>query len=507
MSSELRYKESIVNNEWEQWKLTDARIVAGKLLIEPGGSVQYIKAPTAEEEKAIPQKFKVVITYETGLSPLYSNAEYMFEIHMPPNKNNNVNGDGVYKSITTPVHPNTTNVSGTLFNKCVTYVDAKGGTTEYFKIVYRNNSKSEITINSISVHPSYAVDDNTLAEIEQHIPSTLHYTNSDRLYITTDGNLVTMDIGTVMNTNLQVHFMANGVVTDDCDIQLEFLVDKEHLPYSPIDYTLPAGRFLIGIPINIMQVESGNNKLEINLKISNGSAEIQPFKVQCTVDGKGMLSKSSSSAPSIDEVLLIPTWDISQVGEIAHTFVEHSEIIPSPVGAMISIPFINIDEIGYVEDIIDIEQTRVAEDVWFGPTWDNGYDPCTHEKFTYNEDIIKKHSGKLQFKQMDSNTLTLEHTHTWLGGDVYSITLDNSETSKYERLRINPRKRGVKIHDIRLNTDNFTEIDGYNMGDTIGIITEHNEKCTTNLQSDNETFTYVTVEVDENNFNEIKELQ
>ena len=354
MSSELRYKESIVNNEWEQWKLTDARIVAGKLLIEPGGSVQYIKAPTAEEEKAIPQKFKVVITYETELSPLYSNAEYMFEIHMPPNKNNNANGDGVYKSITTPVHPNTTNVSGTLFNKCITYVDAKGGTTEYFKIVYRNNSKSEITINSISVHPSYAVDDNTLAEIEQHIPSTLHYTNSDRLYITTDGNLVTMDIGTVMNTNLQVHFMANGVVTDDCDIQLEFLVDKEHLPYSPIDYTLPAGRFLIGIPINIMQVESGNNKLEINLKISNGSAEIQPFKVQCTVDGKGMLSKSSSSAPSIDEVLLIPTWDISQVGEIAHTFVEHSEIIPSPVGAMISIPFINIDEIGYVEDIIDL---------------------------------------------------------------------------------------------------------------------------------------------------------
>ena len=508
MSAELRYKESITHSIWEEWKLTDARIVAGRVEISPGGYIQFLKAPKIDEEKAIPQKYKVVITYnDDDLPILYSKSNLMFELHMTPKKALVGEEQGTFKTITTSAHPNTqlNNVK----NKCITYLDTKGGTADLFKIILRNNLHRDITVVSVDVYPSYSVDDNTLAEIEQHIPSILHYTNSDRVLINGETKILQMDVGAVMNTNLQVHLLANGTLNEDCNVRLDFIVDKEPLPYSPLEFNLPAGPFLLSIPTNIMQVESGNNSFEVYMTPSNGTGEIKPFKLQCSIDGKGMLSKSSSAAPSANEILLVPIEDLSilDVDDVEFNYIE-TQCIPIPTEYSLDVPVVDVDNIGTdILNLYDIEQTRVAEDVWFGPTLENGYDPGYNEIFTYNTDIIKKQNGKLQFKQMGANTLKIENTQNWTKGDLYTIELDNSETSKYERLTINAIKRSVKLNRINLNNDNFNNPENYTINDNIGIVTSHLTESTNNLVTDNESYTHITVNVDESMFNDIDKLK
>lgn len=508
MSAELKYKESITHSIWEEWKLSDARIVAGRVEIAPGGYMQFIKAPMLTEEKGIPQKYKVVITYnDSNLPQLYSKSKLMFEIHMTPTKANSEQEQAKFKTITTSAHPNT--ITSTGLDKCITYVDAKGGTADLFKIILRNNLNQDVTVVSVDVHPSYAVDDTTLSEIEQHIPSVLHGTNSDRIYIRTGepSELISMDVGTVMNTNLQVHFMVNGVLSNDAEVTLDFKVDDEHLPYSPLEFKLPAGPFLLGIPANIMQVDSGNNAFKVLMTTSSGTVDIKPFKVQCTIDGKGMLSKSSSAAPSVNELLRVPFIDVTEnTNETEMSFLQ-TQCIPIPCNETLIITALDITKDKTVTELIGIEQSRVAEDVWFGPTWENGNNPCLHEVFTYNTNVIIKQSGKLQFKPGYTQTMPITNSASWLNGDLYSIDLDVSDVAKYERVTLATKKHPIHHSNIVINPDNFNKTSGYTISDGIEIITSFDKESNTEVVTDNENYTYATIEINSNEFNDIKELQ
>ena len=507
MSANLKYKESITHSIWEEWKLVDARIVAGKVAIEPGGYIQFTKAPRLEEEKGIPEKYKVVITYDnSNLPPLYSKSNLMFELHMTPVKSQE---NGKYKAITTSAHPNTSTSTG--LDECVTYVDAKGGMADVFRVVLRNNLGYDITVVKVDVHPSYAVDDATLIEIEQHIPSVLHGTNENRIVVTKSEEpteLITMDVGTVMSTNLQVHFMVNGTISEDADVVLDFTVDDEHLQYSPLEFRLPAGPFLLGIPANIMQVESGNNTFKVHMNVSNGTVDIKPYKVQCTIDGKGMLSKSSSTAPVVNELIRIPFVDVTDnARDISLSFMQ-TQCTPISTTGLLVLTAHDITRDKTVAELIGIEQVRVAEDVWFGPSWENGYDPGTHEIFDYNNNVIRKFEGGLQFVDSDSVSRKFINTANWKRGDLYTIELDHTETSKYERLNIRNKKQSIKLNSIEINSDTFTCPEGYVIDDGVSIITRN--EFTSNVgivTNEDEWYTSAVIEIDEVNYNDIKELE
>lgn len=512
MSTELRYKDSITHNIWDEWKLTSARVVAGRVEISPGGNIQYTKAPKIDEEKAIPQRYKVVITYDDDLPTLYSTSNLMFELHMTPsNSNSNSNTDNssnICKTITTSAHPNTT--TGNVRNKCITYVDAKGGTADLFKVIIRNNLHKEIRIASVEVCPSYSVDDNTLAEIEQHIPSVLHYTNSDRIILNGETQLLQMDVATAMNTNLQVHLMVNGTITESCDVRLDLKLKKESLPYSPLEFTLPAGPFLLGLPVNIMQVEDGDNTFEVYMTLSKGQGEIKPFKVQCTIDGKGMLSKSSSSAPDIHEILLIPFVDILDVDadDVELDYSEQRQI-PIPHITRLEIPVIkNIANYGEgVVDLLNIEQVKVADDIWFGPMWENGYNDCKHEVFIYNEDVLEKTGGKIQFKPSYVRNQKFTLTSKWNYGDLYTIELDNRNTANYERFVIADKVQVVSNSRVIINTDNFNAPEDYTIRDNnIGIKTHYDNEVRDNLVITNEEITSMDIVVDVSQYNDVIKL-
>jgi len=506
VSKQLKYKESITNSIWEEWKLVDARIAAGKVEISPGGYIQFTKAPRLNEEKGISEKYKVVITYaNSSLPSLYSKSNLMFELHMTPSKSQE---EGKYKAITTSAHPNRSTSTG--LDELITYVDAKGGMADVFRVVLRNNLGYDITVVKVDVYPSYAVDDTTLIEIEQHIPSVLHGANQDRILVTSNEptELIEMDVGTVMSTNLQVHFMVNGTLSEDTSVTLDFKVDEEHLQYSPLEFNLPAGPFLLGIPANIMQVESGNNNFKVYMNITNGSADIKPYKVQCTVDGKGMLSKSSSAAPVVDELLGLPFVDITEnTNDISLSFIQ-TQCVPTPVDGVLVLTSHDLTRGNTVSELIGIEQVRVAEDVWFGPSWENGYDPGTHEIFHYNNNVIRKFEGGLQF--VDSDTVSKKFTNTanWTRGDLYSIELDNSQTLKYELLNIVNRKQSIKLNPIMIANDTFETKEGYVIDNGVSIKTKYDYISTIDIvNNEDECYTSAVIEVNESEFNDIINLE
>ena len=183
--------------------------------------------------------------------------------------------------------------------------------------------------------------------------------------------------------------------------------------------------------------------------------------------------------------------------EFGMTVTQWNEVIPTR----------KIDRIGDVRTNDNIVQTKVADDVYFGNNKFNDYVNTDGELFIYNTDVLKITNSELVFIPANNAYRDVEVTAEWLNGDLRTLELDNTETDSFEKAKFRLIKRKCVTTPIKLTSENFSEVKGYAINNQIGIITEHNEKCTTNLQSDNETFTYVTVEVDENNFNEIKELQ
>lgn len=497
MSEELRYKGSITDVELSQWKLNEGYFDNERIVLKPGGSMQLVKAPKDDVDKAVSQKYKVVITYNTELPTLNSTVNYMFEMYLTPNEK-----DGMYKGISTSAHPNT--YVGDTLNQCVTYVDANGGIASQFKIIIRNLSDEPITVNSVAVYPSYAIDDSTLSEMEQYMPSILHYTNMEAVSCKNSTRILAMDVSTTMDTNLNVHLLLNGTSSFADDVTLEFKLNGEHLLYSPLEFTVPEGKFLIGIPANIMQVESGNQKFEVYL-ISNSTITFNANKIQCTVDGKGMVHRSNSAAPSAFETVTVPRKDVDMI-TVGTNSISNDVDIPILYATVEHIPIKRLNSCGSVEDLAGHELVRVAEDVWFGPVFENGFDDCENELFNYNNNVIYIDGGKMQLKNANATSVKFHDVAEYDYGNIYAIELDNSDIREFERLDISPTVTPITITTLQLNANTLDGAAGYDITKGINILID-NEFTSDVTTSDDETYTYAEVTVDESIYNDIGRLE
>ena len=499
MSDNLRYKDSITPTTTGEWKLYNGTFNDSKIVLEPGGYMQFVKAPKDEVDQSISEKYKVVITYENPLPMLYSKVDYMFEMHLVPKGKD----EGLHTAISTSAHPNTK--VGTTMNRCVTYVDAKGGFASQIKMILRNLSNESITINSVEVYPSYTIDDITLSEMEQYMPSILHYSNFEPITCSMITRIVNMDISTTMDTNLNLHLLLNGTSSFTDEMTLEFKVDGEHLQYSPLTFDVPSGKFLIGIPANIMQVEAGNNKFEVNL-ISNSDITFDIGKVQCTVDGKGMINRSVTAAPSAFETVTVPNEPIPQIS-VGTNFVEDD--VHVPISVYVNSEQVEIKNLRNYGDIVEIcnnELLRVAEDIWFGPTFENGFDNCEHEVFRYNTNVVHLVDGTMQLKNANSKSVKFDDVAEYDFGNIYSMDLDNRDIRAFERLSISPITQSITSTLVPLNSDTLEEKHGYDNSKGLKILVDN--KFTNDVVTVvNDELTYTEVIVDESLYNNVNGLE
>lgn len=77
-----------------------------------------------------------------------------------------------------------------------------------------------------------------------------------------------------------------------------------------------------------------------------------------------------------------------------------------------------------------------GEDIWFGPSEDNDFDPCEHEIFTYDEDILFIEGGKLQVKCIDEQVSDMTLKTSLLEGNVYEFEFNIDKIRKYENVEV-----------------------------------------------------------------------
>lgn len=77
-----------------------------------------------------------------------------------------------------------------------------------------------------------------------------------------------------------------------------------------------------------------------------------------------------------------------------------------------------------------------GEDIWFGPSYDNSFDPCENEVFTYDSDILFIQDGKLQVKCIENYTTDMSLKSSLRYGNVYGFAFDVTKVRKYENVII-----------------------------------------------------------------------
>ena len=91
-------------------------------------------------------------------------------------------------------------------------------------------------------------------------------------------------------------------------------------------------------------------------------------------------------------------------------------------------------------------------------------------------------------------------------GNIYAIELDNSDIREFERLDISPTVTPITITTLQLNANTLDGAAGYDITKGINILID-NEFTSDVTTSDDETYTYAEVTVDESIYNDIGRLE
>lgn len=170
------------------------------------------------------------------------------------------------------------------------------------------------------------------------------------------------------------------------------------------------------------------------------------------------------------------------------------------------IPTINIDEVGNVNHSAEIMQSKVAEDVYFGTNRFNDYVDVEHENFEYNTSVLHLDNSELVFIPARDITETIELREHWLQGYLFTLILDNTETDIFEVAKLKTKLKTIVDNNVSINPDNFKETGGYTISNKIDIVTGHNHTSNMNLVTDDETYTYVTIDTTDLTYNDITKL-
>ena len=287
----VQFKSSITPLELFKWKSTNNSIITQDLItVYPGGSIEYSFIPLNDEDKFITTKYRLVIKYKTINQKLSDGITCLFDMIMITDGSDTE--DMKYQTIgVRALSVDDSKVCDVIFN-------TKGGQADSFKFQFRNNGVTEVEIESIELLPSYELDDDTITTVQQMLPTLTHASNLNPITVTDkELLLVRLKAGTTEDTSLSIHCLINGWCSEPTTATVYLIMNDTALQFSPMKVDLQGGNFLISIPACIMRVKSGGNELKVLMKVDSGVVIIEAEKVQCSLEGKGLIQGGGSARP------------------------------------------------------------------------------------------------------------------------------------------------------------------------------------------------------------------
>lgn len=290
--SVVEFKESITPTELHRWRSISNSSITEKLItIHPGGSIEHTFIPLNTDDKFIATKYRLLIKYKKNTQSITNGISCLFDLIMMME-----NSD-----VDTIKHQVITARALSIIDNamCDVVFNSKGGNADSFKFRLRNNGDSSVEIESIELLPSYAVDDDTVTIVQQLLPTLVHASNLNPISVgDKDTLLIKLNAGTTSDTSLSLHSLINGICDVDDTITLYLTMNDVNLPFSPLVIDVKSGNFLISVPAAIMRVTTGRNEFKMFMKCNNSNIIIDKNKVQCSLEGKGLIQGGGSVRPS-----------------------------------------------------------------------------------------------------------------------------------------------------------------------------------------------------------------
>lgn len=239
-----------------------------------------------------------------------------------------------------------------------------------------------VYIYEVNMYPSISIDPVIEDSIQKSLPSMMLANNTTSLEIgASTTNIVFMSISMASYANLSVHFFLKGTASADGLLTLNWLLDNVELPYSPIDIPIKAGIFVIGLPLNLMQVKTGARSFSIIAKTDGATLSIPKEGLQCTVEGRNIEGGYNAEPPHAEVIQNVP--------------------FPNWVGSM----FPRIHQMVQVGLISNVELSACQEITTTSTAWQQG----VRDRVQENVVSISMHRF----------------------GDVYTFTVDKKPTLMY----------------------------------------------------------------------------
>lgn len=330
------------------WQLNNATILEGVVTIEAHGSIKCVMYPRNGDEAQLRERYRLQLVQGENALPL--SVEYT----------NYITGQqGVTKTSSV--------VYGTHIDKTLKVSNFK--THQSIVTVY-NHSSTAIQINSISLCPMKTLTEETAAELSRYTTYIAKYTNEEPVTIQQEIKLLAyLNIELTEKSDLLFHLLVHGSCTSAATLTFILKTNEQEVEYSPMELDVTSGKFILGVPCNLMGMSEGESRVKLYVKVSAGTATVNSKKVQMTVDGQNM--------------------------------------------AVI-----------------------YGEDIWFGPSAENDFDPCINEVFTYDHDLLEISGGRLRVKCLENQVSPMKLQANYTYGTVYSYEFNQPLVRKYEAVEV-----------------------------------------------------------------------
>ncbi len=164
-------------------------------------------------------------------------------------------------------------------------------------------------------------------KVAQALTSMLYYANSQEVIVsTTEVQPIYLGITAVSNTNLSVNLSISCNASVGSTLTVKILLDNLEIPFKP-KQKLQQGDNIIGIPLGIPQVSSGNHYIGISLKTDSGTVTVPIYNLQCMIDGRNLQGGMSAEPPHAEVIENINIVNPSRILKAYETGVTINEVI------------------------------------------------------------------------------------------------------------------------------------------------------------------------------------
>ena len=425
----ITYKESLTQVSPIKWTLRGKAQVYGGGVQLPNDSSMFLRVPlTQAYQKAISQYYKLRIEYIKPPSPMEVEASTIIDIKC-------LKEDDAGQIVTVAESC----VLGTTLARCPDILEQviqlPGGLADYVEVEIHSQALQQVPIiTSVDLFPSYDMEQSTLEELDRLLPSFVHSENDQVLYINDvkPVDLVALDVDVSESTNLLAHFFMNFESRFDCTLTLQVILNDLEQKYSPIVVSVHQGHNMIGIPFSVRNLEKGSNALRIIATSQGGSVYVSPYKMQFSLDGRNLLSRTEAGNPFIRAQTHI-TINPPVLTPQDKTLVQVLEVNRMSITQRVRYSIPTRISRGSAQ----LSLSRQAEHITF--------DQNIYTQFEVPD--CMNGIGSLGFKDTFEVVEDFTLVEQWPEGDCYSMVIDNTQIKEYQAIEINPQTVAIVEYD------------------------------------------------------------